>query len=260
MDALRLYLRYASLSVRAQLAYRATFVTKTLGHLLSTGIEFLGLWALFARFGAIESWTLADVALLYGITEIAFAINAAVSRGFDRFHAMLKAGDFDRLLLRPRSTILQLLGQELHLMRVGRLAQGLAVLGWAGAAVDWSIARAALLALAIATTALVFFALVVFQAASAFWTVEGLEVWNAFTYGGNYASQYPMSIYRRWFRLFFTAIVPLACTCYLPARAILGRDPLGAVHALAPLLAALFLAAALGAWRAGVRRHASTGS
>jgi ABC-type uncharacterized transport system permease subunit len=37
---------------------------------------------------------------------------------------MVKAGDFDRILLRPCSTVLQLLGQELTLRRVGRLDCG----------------------------------------------------------------------------------------------------------------------------------------
>src|SRR5262249_8869791 len=98
------------------------------------------------------------------------------------------------------------------------------------------------------------------QATSAFWTIETLEVWNTFTYGGNYASQYPMAIYRRWFRWFFTAIVPLACTAYLPATAILDRAPLDVVHALAPAAGVIFLALSLAAWRLGLRKHASTGS
>ena len=37
---------------------------------------------------------------------------------------MVASGDFDRLLVRPRSTVLQLLGQELALRRLGRLVQG----------------------------------------------------------------------------------------------------------------------------------------
>ena len=67
--------------------------------------------------------------------RIAFADAAAF--GFDKFGDMVKSGDFDRLLLRPRSTALQLAGQELMLRRVGRLAQGLAILLWASAFLDF---------------------------------------------------------------------------------------------------------------------------
>ncbi len=134
------------------------------------------------------------------------------------------------------------------------------MLVWASRSFSWSAGSIALVVLAIAGTIAVFLGLVVLQATSAFWTIESLEVWNAFTYGGNYASQYPMEIYRTWFRRFFTAIVPLALTIYYPARAILGRDPLDVWHVLAPLAGPVFLAISLLAWRVGVRHHASTGS
>ena len=260
MDTLALYRRYLAISIRAQLAYRATFVMKTIGHLLVTGIEFFGIWALFSRFGTLGGWTLREVALLYGMVDVAFAFADATGRGFDKLGSLLKAGDFDRMLLRPRSPVLQLLGYELQLMRIGRLVQGLVVLSWAGAAIAWSPATVALLGLSIVATACLFVGIVVLQATSTFWTIETLEVWNAFTYGGNYAAQYPMAIYRRWFQRFFTAIIPLALTSYYPAMAILGRDSIDVLHVLAPLAGFAFLALTLAIFRIGIRHHTSTGS
>jgi ABC-2 type transport system permease protein len=192
--------------------------------------------------------------------DIAFALVNATGRGFDKFPTLLTKGEFDRMLLRPRSTVLQLLGYELQLMRIGRLAQGLAVYAWASSAIAWSAGSIALAAMSLLGTSCLFFGLVVLEATSAFWTIQSLEVWSAFTYGGNYAAQYPMSIYRRWFRRLLTAVIPLALTTYYPARAILGRDEVTAWHALAPLAGVAFLALAFGAWRIGVRHHASTGT
>lgn len=260
MDGLSLYIRYLAISMRAQLVYRATFAMKTIGHLLVTGIEFFGIWALFARFGSLGGWKLHEVALLYGMVDIAFSLAAGFGRGFDKLGSLLKAGDFDRMLLRPRSVVLQLLGFELQLMRIGRFTQGLIVLGWASTFLAWTPATVALLVVSIIATACLFLGIVVLQATSTFWTIETLEVWNAFTYGGNYAAQYPMSIYRRWFQRFFTAVIPLALASYYPARAILGRDELGPLQALGPLAGFAFLAAMLGVFRLGLRRHASTGS
>ncbi len=260
METLALYRRYLAISIRAQLVYRATFVMKTVGHLLVTGIEFFGIWALFSRFGSLGGWSLREVAVLYGTIDIAFALADGTGRGFDRLGQLLKAGDFDRMLLRPRSPVLQLLGYELQLMRIGRLTQGLAVLIWAGTLVAWTPATVGVLVLSIVATACLFLGIVVLQATSTFWTIETLEVWNAFTYGGNYAAQYPMAIYRRWFQRFFTAVVPLALTSYYPARAILGRDAVGPLAVLGPLAGFAFLAVALGVFQLGIRRHASTGS
>ena len=260
MDALSIYFRYLAISMRAQLVYRATFAMKTVGHLLVTGIEFFGIWALFARFGTLAGWNLHEVALLYGMVDVAFSLADGFGRGFDKLGTLLKAGDFDRMLLRPRSVVLQLLGYELQLMRIGRFTQGLLVLGWASAFITWTPVKLALIVVSIVATACLYLGIVVLQATSTFWTIETLEVWNAFTYGGNYAAQYPMSIYTRWFQRFFTAVIPLALASYYPARAILGLDALGPLHALGPLAGFAFLVAMLGVFRLGLRRHASTGS
>ena len=266
MHALRLYGRYAAVSLRGQMEYRASFLMQSAGQMLVTGIEFLGIWALFSRFGHIRGWTLAEVAFLYGLISITWSLTDAVSRGFDVFGTTIKNGDFDRLLLRPRSTIVQLFGYELTLKRIGRLIQGVVVLAFAVAAldIDWSAGRAVLLLAAIAGGVCVFIGLMILDATSAFWTTESLEVWNAFTYGGVTMSQYPLEIYRPWFRRFFIFVIPLGCINYLPAVAILGRpDPLGTpplLQWLAPLAGPAFLLVCLRIWTYGVRRYQSTGS
>jgi ABC-2 type transport system permease protein len=265
-NALALYRRYAMASMRSQLQYRASFAMTVLGVVAITGSEFLAIWALFDRFGQIRGWRLPEIALFYGMISVAWALCDAISRGFESFDELVKSGEFDRLLLRPRSTVLQLLGQELTLRRVGRLVQGLAVLGYAASAGDiaWSPARAALLVAAIASGVCVFLGILALQATWAFWTVSSLEVWNAFTYGGVTMGQYPLAIYRAWFRALFTYVFPIGCAIYFPGVAILGRaDPHGApalVGWLAPLVGPVFLAVCLQAWRFGVRHYRSTGS
>jgi ABC-2 type transport system permease protein len=266
LDALFIYRRYIGVSLRGQMQYRAAFIMQTLGHLLATGVDFLGMWALFTRFGQIKGWTLPQASLFYGMINVAFSLADAGARGFDVFDQFIKTGSFDRLLLRPRSTVLQLLGHELTLKRVGRLAQGLAVLIWALCALDvaWSPAKALLLLAAIAGAACLFFGLVMLQATMAFWTIESLEIMNTVTYGGVETAQYPLAIYHPWFRRFFTFIVPLACVCYYPALAIMDKPcPTGAPTWLgwfSPVAGLAFLVVALQVWKVGVRHYRSTGS
>jgi ABC-2 type transport system permease protein len=246
--------------------YRASFILLSLGHLAATGIDFIGILVLFERFDSLAGWRLAEVAFLYGLVNVAFAITDAASHGFDDFANMVKSGDFDRLLLRPRSTALQLAGQELTLRRVGRLAQGLFILVWASIALDldWSVPRALLTLGAIIGGASLFYGLLVLQATLAFWTTETLEIMTSVTYGGVETAQFPLSIYRSWFRRFFTYVIPLAGISYYPSLAIMGRpDSLGStvqLQYLAPLTGVAFLLVALQVWKVGVRHYRSTGS
>lgn len=266
MNGFRLYLRYTGISIRSQMQYRASFIMMSVGHFLVTGIEFLGIWALFDRFGSLGEWSLPEVALFYGMVSIAFAIAEAIPRGFDQFHLQVKNGDFDRLLVRPRSTALQVGATDLQLMRVGRVFQGLAVLLYGAWALEitWSLGSIALLIAAIAGGACLFSGIFILQATLAFWTVESIEIVNTLSYGGVEAAQFPVTIYREWFRRVFTFLIPLATINYYPAHAILGRpDPLGSpllFQYLAPLVGVVFLIICLQIWEVGVRHYRSTGS
>lgn len=266
MGGLRLYMRYAGVSIRGQMQYPASFLMLVTGQLLITGIEFVGILALFDRFRGLQGWTLPEVALFYATVNLAWGLAEMIGRGFDMFGPnFVKTGDFDRLLLRPRSPVLQLLGYELRLTRVGRLAQAAVVLAIAVSMlpVVWGLQEVLLLAAAILGGAALFIGLLVLQATLAFWTVESLEIANTLTYGGVQAAQYPIAIYSAWLRRFFTFVVPLACVAYFPLVAILGvADPMGAprwLQVASPLAGPLFLAASLLVWRLGVRRYTSAG-
>lgn len=265
-DSIRLYFRYIGISTRAQMQYRASFFMLAFGQFLILWSEFLGVVFLFDRFKSLKGWVLPEVALLYGVVNVGFAIADATSTGFDRFGLTIKMGDFDRLLIRPRGVALQLAGQELTLRRIGRFSQGLFVLLWAISRlnISWSLAKIALIIFSIWGGACLFYGLIVLQATLAFWTTESLEIVNTVTYGGTEAAQYPLTIYRPWFRHFFTYLIPLACISYFPALAILEKSDLSATPAflpwLAPTVGVIFLITTLQIWRIGVRHYLSTGS
>jgi len=264
--SLQLYLRYIGVSFRAQMQYRASFVMLSIGHFLVNGVEFIGILVLFDRFQHLLDWRLEEVALFFGLVNMAFSLADATSRGFDTFAAMVKSGDFDRLLLRPRSTALQLAGQELTLRRVGRFSLGLFVFAWAAHALElaWTPGLVVLVLATVLGGACLFYGLIVLQATLSFWTTEGLEVMNTVTYGGGETTQYPIAIYQPWFRRFFTFVIPLACVSYYPGLAILDRpDALGAsplFQWLSPAIGFLFLLVCLQIWTFGVRHYRSTGS
>jgi len=245
--------------------YRASFLIRAIAQFVVTGVEFLGLVALFERFGHIEGWTLPQVGLFYGIVSVSFAIAEAIPRGFDVFPNLIKSGDFDRILIRPRSPALQILGQEFQLMRVGRLLQGMLVLIWAAANLDvsWTASAVSLVICAIVGGACLFSGLFVFGATVCFWTVESIEIINCVTYGGVETAQFPLSIYRPWFRSFFTFVIPLATINYFPIQALLSMNPTVGSAVIAwtsPLAGIAFLVICLQFWRIGVRHYTSTGS
>jgi ABC-2 type transport system permease protein len=245
--------------------YRTSFFVAVLGQLLATVIEFGAVWMLFERFGSLGEWSLAQVGVFYGVAHLALGWADMLSSGWDYAGTLIRQGTLDRVLVRPRTTALQMLGHELALRRLGRLSQGAVVLVWALGEIggDLGLAGYVVLAGAVFGGGCLFLGLFVLRGTLAIWTVETLELVNATTYGGVQAAQYPMSIYEDWLRRFFTYVVPLVAVLYLPVAAALGGDPLGAapwVGALTWLIGPAFLAVSIVVWNRGVRHYASTGS
>lgn len=266
MNTLRLYFRYISVSFKAQMQYKVSFLLQVVGHLLGTVIEFFGIWALFSRFNQIGTWTLAEVALFYGMVNTSFACADALGRGFDTVGKIIQSGDFDRLLLRPRTTMLQLLGTEFTLKRIGRFTQGLGVMGWALATLHTPLTLQILwlLSASFVGSIALFVGIVIMQATLTFWTIESLEIMNILTYGGVEMAQYPFSIYNQWFQRFFTFLIPLACVSYFPLLAVLNKASAFSVPVwvcyVSPIAGILFLIMALKLWQIGEKHYCSTGS
>ena len=85
-DAVRLYVRYASISARSQMQYRASFVMETIGQFGALGTEFIGILVLFSRFDTLEGWSLAEVAFLYSLVHLGFAF----ADTFTRIHRFIQ--------------------------------------------------------------------------------------------------------------------------------------------------------------------------
>lgn len=226
-------------------------------------MEILGIWILFDRFKLIQGWTLSEVAILYGIMNMGFSLVESFARGCDTFDRMVKTGDFDRVLLRPVGSLVQIATREVALMRLGRFVQGFIVLLWGASAENLSFfsMQTAVIVEAVIGTACLFYGLIIIQATISFWTTDSLEVMNIATFGGMEVGQYPMTVYSPGFRWVFTFLIPIACVGYYPIATSLKHDTFPFWSAfLFPLVGILFLFLACRFWRFGVRHYCSTGS
>lgn len=264
---MKLYFKYLSILLKSQMQYRASFLLLSFGQFFVPFMVFAGLYFMFARFGQLQEWTFFEAALCFGVIHMAFALSECFARGFDAFSSLVAEGDFDRLLVRPRSTVVQVLGSQFEFTRLGRMLQSALVLGWsiANLQVEWTLLKALTLVMMIIGGVLIFTGIYILFATLCFWTIQGLEVANIFTDGGREMAQYPLNIYEKRVTLFFTFIIPFGFVSYLPLLYILGKSgggglAEGLLHMAMPLAGGLFLVPCLLVWRFGVRHYRSTGS
>jgi ABC-2 type transport system permease protein len=261
-----LYMRLIGARIRAQMQYKLSFWLDMAGFGLMTWIEFAVTFVLLSRFKSVGGWGIAEVALLYGLSSIAYSIAEMAGRGFDRFGTLVQTGGFDSVLIRPLGSFFQVLSSDFQLRRLGRTFQGTAVLIYAltSLPIAWTAERMLIIPVTIASGTVIFIALLMIGAAMCFWTVKTPEFINIFTSGGQQMTCYPQSIFNQWMRGVFLFVVPVAFASYPAGLLILGRsDPNGLPASAAwaaPLAATLFFLVALSFWRVGVDKYTSTGS
>ncbi len=251
--------------IRADWQYRTSFVIFTASQFLAAFLDLAAILVLFTNIDRLAGWSVAEIALLYGASNLSFSLAGIFVSQVESVEGHVRQGSFDRFLLRPVGPLLLLCGQEFALRRAGKVLQSALVLGLALAAVDvdWNAGRVAMVVAMVAVGFVIFGAIWVITSSIAFWAVESAEVANAFTYGGNFASHYPLEAFSGWLRRFVT-LVPIAFIAYYPALFVLGRHDPHASPAWFPFAGPLVaVAAALVArtvWTAGIRHYRSTGS
>jgi viologen exporter family transport system permease protein len=261
----RIYGRLVGARIRAQLQYRASFALNLIGAALISFLDFAAILVIFSQIDALDGWSVEEVALLYAVSSVSFAITDLVVGHLDLLPRMIRDGDFDLVLVRPLGSLFQVVSSDFALRRLGKALQGLAVLVVAIAAldVDWTLGRAAMVLLMIVTGVAIFGSVWVAFATVAFWFVDSTELANSFTYGGNFLSQYPVNVFGPWLRRFVVFVVPLAFVAYFPSLYVLDKpDPLGApdvVQFLAPAVAVVSAVAARFIWKFAVRHYRSAG-
>ena len=266
MEPLALYVRLIGAQLRGQMQYKVSFLLSLIGSFLACVVEFGVVIVLFSRISSLAGWSLAEIALLYGLSGTSFAVAEMFAAALDNFQVHIVRGTFDRVLVRPRGSLFQVMSEDFALRRLGRIAQALLVLvlGARLLDVEWSPDRVAFLVLALASGTVIYFAIFVLGATFCFWTVQAKEATHVVTYGGDALASWPLDIYRGSIRRFFTFVVPLAFVSYEPALYVLGRpDPLGlpeATRLLSPVAAVLMAIVARFGWQQGVRHYQSTGS
>lgn len=262
----RVYGLLAVTWVRVSMTYRTSFVVLTLAQFFVTLLDFVAIMVMFANVEALGGFGLAEVAFLYAGSSLSLGLADLALGNVERLGTKIRMGTFDAMMVRPVPLFAQVCADEFALRRLGRITQAAIVLALALTALetDWTWSRVVMIPYLLVCGTAIFVALFTLGAALHFWTTDGSEAANAFTYGGNAMTQYPLTIYPVEAVKALTFVIPLGFVNWYPSLYVLGRpDPFGMPDAFrfaSPVAALALGALAALAWRTGVRRYRSTGS
>lgn len=257
----KLYFESFKFNLKKQLEYKSSFIMNSFSQLFVFFTYYFIIIGLFNKFNNIKGFTLYEVLLCFSIIQFGYAINETFFRGIDRFDTLVINGELDRLLLRPRGILLQVLCNEIDIVKIFRVLQALIIMIIALLKLDiiWNITKIITLILMIISSILIFFGIFVLTASYCFITIQGLEIRNLFTDGGKNLAQYPIGIYKKSVMLFFTFVIPYAFINYYPLLYFIDKTN-NIFYMLSPLLVFVFLMPCLLSFKIGLKHYNSTGS
>jgi len=256
----RLYLAFAAQRLKVILEYRLNLLIGAVSMLLIHAAGVAGVWVVLRHVGTLAGWRFEELLLGYGLLATARSLEHTFADNLWTIGNYLRQGSFDRFLVRPIDPLFHLLADRLNPDGLGTAAAGLAATGyaWGRLGIAPSPENLAVAAVAVLSGGVIFVALNLATATTAFWIVESLPVTRAVHELHEFA-KYPLSLYGKRVQALFTWVLPFGLASFWPASRLTGREA-GAIVWAAPLVAAAFALAAYRFWRFGLRHHEGTGT
>ena len=258
-----LYTKYVKMHRKSAFQFKANMAMLAVSSALVSVGEITSIYILFSTFQKVGYWGFYESALMFGIITTVYSITECFARGFDEFAKLIKAGDLDRLLVRPVNLIYQIFGSKIEFSKLLRTAVGItiSIIALLNLNIAWTISKVLVLISMYICGICVILGVMIIGAGISIFTVEKLEFINIITDGTKELSYYPINIYNKWLSGIFTFVIPVACFNYLPLSFILGYGSLPQiVYALSPLIGCLFLIPCLIFFVCSLKKYQSTGN
>ncbi|MFT3912949.1 MAG: ABC-2 family transporter protein [Anaeromyxobacteraceae bacterium] len=242
------------------LEYRLGLLVGAAGMIVIHAASIAGLWVVLRPVGTLAGWRFEELLLCYGLLTTARAIEHTLADNLWVIGAHMREGTFDRFLVRPIDPLFYFLADRFNVDGLGTAAVGLAATTWAWAAlgIPASPMNLAVALVAILSGGVVFIAINLITATTAFWIVESVPITRAVHELHDFA-RFPLTLYGRKLELLFTWILPFGLASFWPASHLTGRDVGGIVWA-APFVATALALLAYRFWRFGLAHHEGTGT
>lgn len=256
---MRLYFKFLSLNLKIQMQYKSSFFLLVISQFMNVVFMFLSVKFMFLKFNNIVFFSYKEVLFCFAVINFSFSLAKCVSEGLNTFSISLSNFEFDRLLVRPRNSLFQVIISKLDLHQIGSFTVSIIILLYSCFNFNWNFFKIFVLISMLISGVFVFVGLSIISAAICFFLIKDIEFINLFIFGGREFGRFPLAIYGRHILNFFTYIVPIALFQYYPLLFLTDKDN-SIINAFCPLMCILFFILCVVFWNMGVKKYKSVGS
>jgi ABC-2 type transport system permease protein len=257
-----LFFDYFSQYAKVRVSYRGDFFISLATSFAATIFALSFVVVLFQKVPQLAGWRFEEVLFLYGFSLIPYGIFNIISLNLYEFGSTyIIEGKFDRVLLRPISSLFQVLFETFRIESFQEVATGIFCMWWATRhlGLAWTPVKIAMLFFFGLCAGIIYISVFLILSTVSFWFEDRIgvhpPVWNVMAFG-----RYPLSIYSGVVQFFLCWIIPFGLASFYPSVRMLGRTVSPRYAPLVPVVAVLFLTFAISLWNFGTRHYSSTGT
>jgi ABC-2 type transport system permease protein len=257
-----LFFDYFAQYAKVRVSYRGDFFISLATSFAATIFALSFVVVLFNKVPQLAGWRFEEVLFLYGFSLIPYGIFNIVSLNlYDFGNNYIIEGKFDRVLLRPISSLFQVLFETFRIESLQEVATGVFCMWWAtrDLGLAWTPAKFAMLLFFSVCAGIIYISVFLILSTVSFWFEDRIgvhpPVWNVIAFG-----RYPLSIYSGVVQFFLCWIIPFGLASFYPSVRMLGRTVSPQYAPLVPVVAVVFLTLAISLWNFGTLHYSSTGT
>lgn len=258
---LRLYGWFMVQSFKILMEYRLNFIIGVASNIFLQAVGFLSIWVVMLQVPRLNGWSYDELLLVYGLILLAKSINSLFADNLWTVGSdYIRNGSFDRFLVRPVNPLFHLLADRFCHDAIGTFGMGLVLVIKAAVSLElaWTASRITYLVVAVLSGGMIFIALNLLTAVSAFWVIDSRPI-TLTVFQTHEFAKYPLSMYGKGVSTVMTWLIPYGFASFYPASYLLGHD-IGLLAWAGPMIAAMLLLLSYRAWLLGLRHYTGTGS
>lgn len=267
MGEIKIAAQSLRMSIHTRMQYRVDSLVATLAVFVREATNIIVIYLALMKFDKINGWNVNEMLFLFSLLFLTYAFVVSLFADLRDFSCMIREGRFDRLMLRPRGLLFQLILNNADIIASighGTLGICLFLISANKVGITWDIPTILYYISAIIGGVLIQGGMFIFFSALSFYFVETNSIREIFYWNMRKFAGYPISIYNKLIQNLMMYVVPFAFVNYFPAQYLLRKEDMANYNEMymyiAPLVGVVIYLAAYGFWRISVKRYKSTGN
>jgi ABC-2 type transport system permease protein len=264
---LEMFFRYSLCTVKAWFQYRVDAFSRSLAVFLRESTTVIVISLTLRSFDSINGWNANEMLFLFSLVFLTYGIFIVFFTGLRDFEWTVRGGGFDRLMLRPRGLLFQVIASNADWFAAigqGGLGIVLFIISAGRVHVRWNAVTIPYYAASVVGGVLIQGAVFLFFAALCFHLAKTSNIRSLFYWNARKFSGYPVSIFPKVIQFFMIYVMPFAFVNFFPAQFLLRKPDMAQYPAiylyLAPFIGIAMYALSYAFWRYSLKRYKSTGN